>query len=236
MQSYQNPYLLRGPHGNNAFALEQRGEDANLYVPGLREGNLEDLQIGEEIVFSDLDENGVLQACVGLKEFLRTTWEGLSLIVMDNHNHAFYFWWEAAFKGSFQSPATLIHVDQHRDMRVPSELFHGNTLEEAYEYTQKGLNVGNYIVPAREAGVVSDILQVTSQAALEELPAQIDARPLILNLDLDFFAPELSYISFELARDKIRAWAQQASLITVATSPFFIDQKRALEYLRRIFG
>lgn len=58
---------------------------------------------------------------------------------------------------------------------------------------------------------------------------------MILNLDLDFFAPELDYIPFEDKKRIVLHFARQSDLITVATSPFFIDQKRAIEMLGRVF-
>lgn len=232
MEPYSFHFLLTGPRGNNAFSYKERGPEPTLYVPALKEASLKELSLGEEIVFADHDEHGVLQNCRGLKFFIKTEWQDTPLIVMDNHNHAFYFWYEAYQK--WQKPATLIHVDQHKDMRIPGKLFQGKTLEEAYQYTQYELNVGNYIVPAKEAGVISEIHFVTSEAALEE-EFEIPKGPLILNVDLDFFAPELSYIPFEKAKKRILDWAKKATFITVATSAFFIEQKKALEVLNDLF-
>jgi hypothetical protein len=56
-----------------------------------------------------------------------------------------------------------------------------------------------------------------------------------LNLDLDFFEPELDYIDYELKKRVILDIAQKADLITVCTSPYFIHQKRALRVFRDIF-
>lgn len=58
---------------------------------------------------------------------------------------------------------------------------------------------------------------------------------MILNLDLDFFAPELDYISFEDKKKTILHFARQSDFITIATSPFFIDQKRAIDMFRKVF-
>lgn len=58
---------------------------------------------------------------------------------------------------------------------------------------------------------------------------------LILNLDLDFFAPDLDYIPFELKKRAVLGYAKKARLITVATSPGFVDGKLALEVSRRLF-
>ncbi len=232
MKPYQQPFWITEARGNNAFSYEQRGAQPRLYVPALQEGSLEDVALGDEVVFEDVDEYGVLQSCRGLKTLLHTQWEGIPVVVMDNHNHAFYFWWEL-LQG--REPATLIHVDQHKDMRAPEKMFNGETAEDAFFYTHLDLNVGNYIVPAREAGWIRDIHFVTSETSLEE-DFVIPEGPLLLNVDLDFFAPELGYISFDKAREKIRVWGRRASLITVATSPFFIEQKRALDFLKRLFG
>jgi hypothetical protein len=59
---------------------------------------------------------------------------------------------------------------------------------------------------------------------------------LILNLDLDFFAPDLDDVPFELKKRVILEFARRAKYITVATSPCFIDQKKALEALGKIFS
>ncbi|MCH8518923.1 UPF0489 family protein [Candidatus Gracilibacteria bacterium] len=58
---------------------------------------------------------------------------------------------------------------------------------------------------------------------------------IILDLDLDFFAPEMGYIDFSLAKQVILDIASKADLITICTSPFFIKQERALRILREIF-
>ena len=59
---------------------------------------------------------------------------------------------------------------------------------------------------------------------------------IILNLDLDFFAPELNYIEFSKKKACILRFARRAKYITVATSPFFIDQARAIVVFRELFG
>ncbi len=59
---------------------------------------------------------------------------------------------------------------------------------------------------------------------------------IVLNLDLDFFAPDLEDVPFELKRDVILAFARRSKAITVATSPCFIEPGRAISALRNIFG
>lgn len=224
---YKTPFLITGNFGNNAFSFTKR-QTPTLCVPSLIKGNLDDVQIGEHTVFEDFDENDKLQSCIGLKNLLEFDWHGVPAILVDNHNHAFYFWYRAGLRN-----ATLIHIDQHKDMRVPSEPFTGKTLQEAFKYTNEVLNVGDYIVPARATGIVGEIQFVTGETSLED-ESNFQTRNKILNIDLDFFAPELGYIDFNKAKRFIREHTKTASLITIATSPFFIDQERALRILRQL--
>jgi hypothetical protein len=230
---YSRPFTITGPIGNNALSYERRGPSPSLWVPALIEGTIEDVAPGDRVVFEDFDAHDVLQPSTGLASFVRAEWRGVPMVVVDNHNHAFYFWSEAVARGVLEPGATLIHIDQHRDMRVPERPYDGTSLEDAFDYTNFHLNVGNYIVPAQRAGIVGDIQFVTSGEALHD-PSRISRANKILNIDLDFFAPEMSYIDFDLARRFIESHLPETSFITVATSPFFIEQGLAIAALRSL--
>ena len=237
MHDYSEPFWIREKRGNNELSFEERertlGVEPHLFVPSLVEGGLELLKQGEEVVFEDFDEFDRLQSCKGLAHLLRTQWGEIPMVVVDNHNHVFYFWWEAVFAGRLQRGASLVHIDQHKDMRVPAMLFEGKTLEDVFEYTNFHLNVGNYIVPAQKSGLVGDVQFVTSELAMEDL-SFVSLENKILNIDLDFFAPELDYIDFLKAKQFIHAQLPTTTLITVATSPFFIEQERAIDILWKL--
>lgn len=232
-KSYGQPFRIEGPVGNNALSYERRGTAPALWVPSLLNGTFDDVRPGREIAFEDFDEHGTLHSCPGLSHLVRTEWGGIPTVIVDNHNHAFYFWHEALDQGRLERGATLIHVDQHRDTRIPERLYTGKALEDAFDYTNFHLNVGNYIVPAQKAGLVGATQYVTSEEALRDL-SLASHRNKILNIDLDFFAPEMSYIDFELARQFIAAHRPGTALITVATSPFFIEQERAIAALKKL--
>ena len=230
---YSRPFTIDGPIGNNALSYDRRGPSPSLWVPSLIDGAFDDVKPGDRVVFEDFDEHDVLRSCAGLAHLVRTTWNGVPTVVIDNHNHAFYFWCEAMARSTLAPNATLIHIDQHKDMRVPERLYDGRSLDEAFEYTNFHLNVGNYIVPAQKAGLIGDAQFVTSGEALRDL-GFVPRRNKILNIDLDFFAPEMSYIDFDLAERFIEAQLPGTSLITIATSPFFIEQPRAINVLQRL--
>ena len=234
---YAEPFELTARCGNNALAWDRRGPAPRLWVPAIIDGTFEDVQPGHHVVFEDVDEHDVLRSCTGLAHFVRTTWRGVPTVVVDNHNHAFYFWCEAWAAGRIAAGATLVHVDQHKDMRLPDHPPAGpptdaGFVDAAFRYTNDVVNVGNYVVPAREMGLLGDLRFVTSGTALYDTPPP--APNTILNIDLDYFAPEMAYIPFDEARAFIHAHLETASLVTIATSPFFIDQPLAIDTLLRL--
>ena len=239
MSLYQNPLIIDQPLSNNAFSYEKR-ENKKITVPSLTNGLLEDLKIGSDTVFEDFDENGNLKSCFGLQNFIRAELNGVPAIIFDNHNHAFYFWHESRGKGIIQDGTTLVHIDQHTDMRQPDSFLSpkdSQDLEKVFKYTNSVLNVGNFIIPAQKTGLINQVIQIRSETSLQDFnPKRLtDPNNIILDLDLDLFAPELNYIDFNLAKKKILEITKQASLITIATSPFFIDQELAIKKLQALF-
>ena len=230
---YTQPFWLEGPVGNNAFSYERRGASPRLWVPSRLAGTMADVRPSLHVAFEDVDEHDQMQSCPGLAHLVTTSWGTIPTAVVDNHNHVFYFWMEAAQLGVLAPGATLIHVDQHKDTREPASAFHGTTLPEAFAYTNYQLNVGNYIVPAQRCGLVGEVQFVTGGHALDDFEWASRANK-ILNIDLDFFAPEMSYIEFDRARRFIHTHLATTALVTFATSPYFIDQERAIEFLSRI--
>jgi hypothetical protein len=64
---------------------------------------------------------------------------------------------------------------------------------------------------------------------------EINKSNIILNLDLDFFQPDLDFIDYELKKKVILDIAKKASIITVSTSPFFIEQNLAIRVFKDLF-
>ncbi len=222
-------FPITTPTGNNAFSHAQRKHKA-IWVPPLREGTADDLQPGNEIVFCEIEE-GVEKACRGLKHFVHWQVAEKDIFIFDNHNHAFFFWcWLYQKWGSLPF---ILHVDQHRDMREPenkppADLL--SNLQSAFDYCNYQLNVGNFIIPALESGLIPDVKIVDSSATLE----QEYEPPFILDLDIDFFAPELDYMGMEKKQRRVVQWLQDAEAVTIATSPFFMDQSNAITIVKQL--
>lgn len=61
-------FYIEDPIGNNEFSYEDR-ENKNIYVPRLIEGTLDDVALGDKIVFNEIDEGNEIKA-KGLKIWL----------------------------------------------------------------------------------------------------------------------------------------------------------------------
>ena len=115
-------------------------------------------------------------------------------------------------------------------------------MEKVFEYVNfSKINVGNYIIPAEREGLIKKTIQIRSTSDLELYSCSVthreksNGRSIVLNLDLDFFQPDLDFIDYETKKKVVLDIATKADVITVATSPFFIDQKLALRVWKDLF-
>jgi len=234
LQSLYSSFEISEPVGNNAFSYEQR-QHKTIWVPPLVSGTLSDLALGEEIVFSEI-EDGIEQNRTGLKNFLYFSFGGKDIFIFDNHNHAFFFWLAGYLQGAIKPETPLVHIDQHTDMRKPAvwpafTLGSRPGLKEIFLYTNHTLHVGNFIQPALRLGLFSEVEIIDSSTAL--------GRPVpdafVLDMDLDIFSEDMRYIPNSAKRKAIQKYLEAARFITIATSPFFMDQQEALRQLMLIF-
>jgi hypothetical protein len=230
IREHYHGFFLSGPIGNNAFSFEAR-ETKQIYVAPLIRGELSDLKEGIGIAFSEMKDGKEFNA-FGLTDFIYTRINEKDVFIFDNHNHAFFFWNFMILNGSAPHGLQLLHVDQHKDGRKPEIPFHANeNIAEIFDYTNFVLNVGNFIEPAFTSGLFSSLETITSSQDFEkDMSGQF-----VLDLDMDIFAPEMDYISYDLKVQRIRSWIKRSSFITIATSPYFIDQQRAIKIIKDIF-
>ncbi|MGL4369560.1 MAG: UPF0489 family protein, partial [Spirochaetota bacterium] len=215
---YETPFYIETPVSNNAFSYERRlsekGE-ARIFVPALICGTYEDIRPGKEIVFEEYDGDS-LRSCTGLESFvlMRSPFNSAPVYVFDNHNHAFSFWGEQfCRKGPRRS--ILVHIDQHKDTRCPDQLLFDEDRfrpDKIFLYANTVLNVGNFIPPALKAGFADDMFFIGSEDAIDSFSADsLSGADLLLDIDLDFFAPELDYIPAEKKIECIRSLMKKAS-------------------------
>lgn len=234
---YSSPFFITTAISNNSFSYEKR-QKPQLYVPELVEGKVEDVKLGDEIVFEDFNDDGNLRSCNGLKQFVKTSVQGVPAYIFDNHNHAFAFWNLERSNDNVQDGSLLIHVDQHKDTRIPDSFLSKEDaadMEKVFQYTNTVLHVGDFIPAAQHIGLVKDIIFIDSESSIDSFDfTLLQNRNIILDIDLDFFQPELDYIGNDKKLQLIQKVLPKASVITFATSPFFIEQELALLWLRKI--
>lgn len=241
---YNQPFFITEKTSNNAFNFAERS-NPKIFVPSLKTGSVQDVTLGKEIVFESLNDEGQLCSCRGLEHFIHTTVPptikgqlDIPVYIFDNHNHAFYFWHLEKRQGHISAPALLIHIDQHKDTRQPESFLtaeESQDLQKVFTYTNTVLNVGNFIPPAIKTGFIEEVIFLDSQYSLEQFDfAKLEHPNIILDIDLDFFAPESDYIGNDLKLKVIEKIFPQAKVVTICTSPFFIEQERALFWLNQL--
>ncbi|NVP17538.1 UPF0489 family protein [Candidatus Gracilibacteria bacterium] len=248
---YKKGFFIDKPIGNNEFSFEKR-TNKRLYVPEIIDLDINDLdQIRlqddkEKIAFEDFGFDDKLSTNYGLKNFYRIKFNGKEIVLFDNHNHAFYFWYEARNRGIIGDNNTLIHIDEHADTRDNNKIIlkpDSFDLEKIFTFTNEVLNVGDYIIPAQKEGLIGDIIQIRNTINLEDYVERyygnsktLYKNGVILNLDLDFFQKELDFIDYDLKKKVVLDAFEKADFITVCTSPFFIEQDLAIKVFKDLFG
>lgn len=193
--------------GNNSFCFQ---ENKKIWVAPIIYGDETNIQSGSNIVFED--EN--IQS-TGLNNFIlgKTQNSQTSIFICDNHNYVLEVW-EQYKKEKF----ILIHIDQHRDDAI--------WLNQDLDYL-KSTKICDYIDFAIKNGWISQkYFSFTESKDLEQIQ-EAQKYKNILNIDLDFFVPELTTISLEEKLEIILSVLTQTEIITLATSPLFIDQQFA---------
>ena len=160
MERYTGFYINK-PYGNNVFSYEER-ENKKIFVPRLIEGDLYDVQVGDNIAFNEIDEEKEIKA-IGLKNLVQYKLRDKTIYIFDNHNHAFYFWMKSLKNKEFNKGCKLVHVDQHKDMREPNHYnVDVDSLDNVFTYTNDVLNVGNFIQPALKKEIFSQVIIIDS--------------------------------------------------------------------------
>jgi hypothetical protein len=220
--------------GNNGFSFEKKPDRPDLYVPAWKCGTVDDVTLGDKVVFQDFDGDQWVE-CAGLDAEILIEDFPIPLYLMDNHHHAFWAWCHALKKGSFENGASLVHVDAHYDDREPPDFqVDIHDIDDVSRYTDEVLQIATFIQPALHHGIFSDVKYYVESAEFdEELPPTI-SKQVVMDVDLDVFCDEMSHVSWSTKIEVLKHYLPQTKAMTFATSPFFIDQKKALQAFHRV--
>ncbi len=203
--------------GNNSYGFEV---GKKLFCAEIKYSEKFNLEIGKNPVFRDHEEN---KEYLGLKKNLasHTLNSKTPIFICDNHNLVLEAW--QLLK---QKKLNLIHIDQHFDnaeFAGISDNWHTST------------KICDYIDFAKSAGWINDLLSFVESLDMKKID-NIDALgDVILNIDIDFFVSEMTLISLEDKIKLICRAAKNAKLITIATSPGFIEQELAIKIAGLLF-
>lgn len=158
------------------------------------------------------------------------------------------FWYEAYQDGLLKENAELIHIDEHSDLwdnpydisiiNNPDffNLSRKEQDDKIYRFTNYRCNVGNYIQPAIRDGLIKNRIRIENEYQVDEYMNYKPSPNSILNIDLDFFSPEMNFIQYEKKMKIIQNLIPHVGCITFATSPYFIDFSLAMRALRDVIG
>lgn len=238
--------------GNNAFAYHERQQQNAEVAPRLRCPSCRHISSVDEIkkwtrpTFAEVDTSWNVVTYTWLHHIyqfaLPHKTQKIPVYVFDNHNYAMYYWIKHILTTT-QKPVPVIHLDQHSDLGKTASPYPSYTTQQArtpeYDhqlatYVTTHCNVGNFIHPALEAWYISSCIWIKNQYMVEELSTQQAEKSYILDIDLDFWAPAMG-TSFDATLPIVRTLMHHASCITIATSPYFLDQDFAIWLIQKLF-
>ena len=204
---------------NNQFCFNQV-ENPKIRIANTIDWTIEDLEIWDNTVFREI-KNWKVVEYKWLKHFIHIKNSNQSIYIFDNHNHALNYRIEEYKLWNISLWFDLIHIDQHTDMNSSEyELNLENPNLDVY-------NVWNFIQPAIKSGLINMVEQINTEYKL--LNFQTNEKDLIFDIDLDFRAPEMSIEKYSEAIEKTKELISKSRVVTIATSPYFLDQNLAIK-------
>ena len=235
------------PIGNNEFSYSERialwsiGENpaslGKIFVPNLVKWNINNLEQGSEIVFEEIVNNKVI-SCTGLKHFVETEYKWIPVYIVDNHNHVLTFRYNYYLNHWKEQNISIIHIDQHADTKpndnkLPITNSQSQNLDLETFINEK-TNVGNFISVALNSWIINEVIQIRTDYALKKLwDSSIELWANIVDIDIDFWVgKEITSEEIQIIRQLI----QKTKIVTIATSPYFIEQKRAITIIKQLLS
>ncbi len=209
---------------NNQFCFNQV-ECPKVWIADMIEWTTQDLEIWENTVFREMKNWKVIEY-KWLKNFIHIKSNNQSIYIFDNHNHALKYRIEEYKNWNIPFWFDLIHIDQHTDM---------NSSEFKLDLDNPNLdvyNVWNFIQPVIKSGLINKVEQINTEYKL--LNFQTNEKNLILDIDLDFRAPEMSIEKYWETIEKVKNLISKSRVVTIATSPYFLDQNLAIKICKEL--
>ena len=196
----------------------------------------------EHFAFAEKNENWEIEYFHWLKNYLCIKKSDFSpVFIFDNHNHAITFRYNIIYSKK-NNDVKVIHIDQHSDCRENKNHLELNwkedELEKVFKFWNEECNVGNFILPAIESGMIVNQVQIRSTTALQNLKIN-ENQHFILDIDLDFCLDwidrnKINWETIMLLKNKFDEIWKYALWITIATSPYFLGQELAIQIIEEL--
>ena len=196
----------------------------------------------EHFAFAEKNENWKIEYFHWLKNFLQIEKSDFPpVFIFDNHNHATVFRYNIIYSKKIKD-TKLIHIDQHSDCRENKNHLvlnqDENELEKVFRFCNEKCNVWNFIPPSIESWIITNQVQIRSTTALHNLGIDINQN-FILDIDLDFCLDwinrnKINLENVELLKNKFNEFWKYALWITIATSPYFLNQELAIQIIEEL--
>ena len=235
----------------NGFYLTQESANSQisncstpLWIAPIKKINsYENLEIDyEHFAFAEKNQSWKVEYFHGLKNLL---WIGKPdfppIFIFDNHNHAITFRHNIIYSKKFNN-IELIHIDQHSDNRENKNHLKLNRkedeLEKVFHFWNEKCNVWNFIPPAIESWIITNQIQIRSTASLQNFKMN-ENQNFILDIDLDFCLDwidrdKVNHETVNLLKDKFNEFWKYSLWITIATSPYFLNQELAIKIVEEL--
>ncbi len=163
----------------------------------------------------------------GLKEsfFIKTS---PPVYIFDNHNKALFPFLE--YKNCIKRPISIVHIDAHPDDALVSEKNIPKIDKENIEKVYLGTKISDFLDCGERGNLIKNIQRVTQEKDFLHNPKP--PSQYTLSLDIDIFGPEGAFTSLESKIATIAYYWNKADIITIATSPGFIDQQFAYKIIK----
>jgi hypothetical protein len=178
------------------------------YLTPIKSWTLKDVKLWSHIVFEETDEKGKLYKCSWLEYILKIE---PNIVVVDNHDRVLEF---------REQGLPVIHIDQHTDLRPVGP---------------EGVHVGNFLRYALDKKLIPSVTQINTEYSLLHFNTQNPTlNTSILDIDLDFRHPDMSIEQYDKTIQITKNLIKKAKIVTIATSPYFLDQNLAMDILHKL--
>lgn len=250
MRYTSEQFLIQSIGNNNInfFERKEKWSDCMLRIPPLMTGTMEDVRLLETwVCYEYVSDKDILISSFGLESLVHIVQWDKDIYIIDNHNHAFACRWRSYINKKISRWSHLIHIDQHSDYAYPTQYLSDYIWSDNIQhisklqidnYTNEVLTIASFIKPSLQCGLCASHDMILSEYSLLHFDSWTvySQSWIIVDIDLDFRAPEMWIEYYYQTIKKIRQFIDLPDVrcITIATSPTYIHQQRALQVLHDV--